>query len=218
MTGQGNSVGVLGLIKFGARVHLEALVREGEIYMNPLANFIRLEADALRADKEEGLRFSVAATGAQLSLEENGKWLPVGTINGPIKQHDPSLDGVNVFCMYAVRPAIATTPIDPRNLAFGDSYVIFTNGDEFLRRVRAEAERLGLSLKTRLIEYVDRKTHKGAMGVFRKYSSFAFQSEFRLALFPGTGQPYRLKLGDLSDIAVMRESRHINDQIRVVSK
>ncbi|MBI2780144.1 MAG: hypothetical protein HYX62_10265 [Gammaproteobacteria bacterium] len=209
---------VLGFLKFGMRAHLEELLREGRLYMNPLSNFIQMESDALRADKDEGLRFSVAATGAKLSVKIDGEWEPVGTIAGPIKHLDPPMQQVNVFCMYALRPTIATTHIDSRNFSFGDSFVAFTNGDEFLRRARAEAARLGLTLKTGLVRYVDRETHKGPMGIFRKFSSFSFQSEFRVALLPGTGKPYSLRLGDLSDIAIIGDLKSINDRIRVYSK
>ena len=38
------------------------------------------------------------------------------------------------------------------------------------------------------------------MGIFRKRSRYSYQSELRIAIVPGTEAPYRLRVGDLSDI------------------
>ena len=39
--------------------------------------------------------------------------------------------------------------------------------------------------------------------MFRKFSERAADQEFRVAILPGTGRPLSLRLGDLSDIAIM---------------
>jgi hypothetical protein len=70
-------------------------------------------------------------------------------------------------------------------------------------------------LKSGLVEYVDPRTYIGKMGVFRKFSAFAFQSEARLALLPGTGAPYSLRLGSLSDIAMLASLIEINQRIKI---
>ena len=54
-----------------------------------------------------------------------------------------------------------------------------------------------------MVEYVDRRSYTGPMGVFRKFSERAADQEFRVAILPGTGRPLSLRLGDLSDIAIM---------------
>jgi hypothetical protein len=159
--------------------------------------------------------FDAAADGGTLSVEMNGQWASVGTIVGGLEFSHPDTQEANVFCMYAFRASQAGTLIDPRNLGFGDTFVIFTNTDEFLRRARAEAQRRSLELKSGLVEYVDRRTYTGKMGVFRKFSEFAFQSEARLALLPGTGAPYSLRLGSLSDIAMLASLSEINQRIKI---
>lgn len=83
-----------------------------------------------------------------------------------------------------------------------------------MRGVRAGLE--GLNLKAGLIEYLDPATYRGRMGTFRKYSDFEYQSEYRLALEPGFGKPYSLRVGDLSDIAELGDLDQVNDMIRVV--
>ena len=41
------------------------------------------------------------------------------------------------------------------------------------------------------------------MGVFRKFSEWTSNSEYRVAALPGTGHPLSLRLGNISDIAIM---------------
>jgi len=206
---------VLGLFKFGGRAHMEELVTEGHVYMPPLSYFVELESDALRADPAEGCARSVAADGFRLDVQVDGEWKPVGGIAGPVRFRDGTLLSANVYCTYALLDNGAASLVDTRNYEFGDTYVVFTDGDEFLRRVRAAASRLGVKLEASLVEYVDETTYAGPMGIFRKYSSFAYQSECRLALLPGTGAPYSLRLGDLSDIALIGPLAELNTRIRI---
>lgn len=206
---------ILALFKFGSRPHIEELIHEGHLYMNPLSTFIRMESDFLRADADEGLRWSAAVGNAKLQMQQDGKWTTVGTLSGPIRSHDPRIQAANVFCMYAYRASNTAGLIDTRNFQFGDSFAAFTDGDEFLRRVRTAVAKLGLNLQMGLMRYVDPISYAGEMSIFTKYADFSFQSEFRIALLPGTGVPYSLKLGDLSDIATIGELRSVNQRIRL---
>lgn len=177
---------VLGLFKFGEREHIDELVREGHLYMNTLKYFRERETeDLLRSDKHEGAIHCVQADGATLSMKQDDAWVNIGTIRGQILASDGSEEITNVFCMYAFREKAAIAKIDPKNFEFGDTYAILTDGDEFLRRVRKTAEQEGLTLKHDLVEYVDRSTYNGTMGVFRKFADFAYQSEFRISVVSG---------------------------------
>jgi hypothetical protein len=209
---------VLGLFKLGSRAHMEDL-RDGHVYMLPLSAFVRMEADELRADRDEGLTYTMPPDGARLSMKRPGAqaggddWQNVGTLTGPLRSFHEDNRRVNVFCMHAFLEG--RTFVDPRNLRFGDTYVVFTEGDEFLRRAREEADRLNLKLEARTVEYVNESTYRGPMGPFRKYSPFAYQSEARLALRPGTGEACSLRIGDLSDITMIGPTADLNNRIRV---
>jgi hypothetical protein len=209
---------VIGLFKFGQRAHMEELVTEGHVYMRPLSDFMALESDALRSDPAEGSASSIPAENFRLQVKLDGEWKPVGGIVGTVRLRDGRLEKANVYCLYALLDSIESALVDARNLGFGNTYVVFTNGDEFLRRVRAEATRLKLRLEAGLVGYVDESIYHGPMGIFRKYSSFAYQSECRLALLPGSGSPYSLRVGDLSDITVIGELAELNERIRLVKR
>ncbi|PYR25803.1 MAG: hypothetical protein DMF98_10910, partial [Acidobacteria bacterium] len=156
---------------------MEELICEGHVFMRPLSDFVQLESDELRGDNDEALtRFDAAADGGRLDVQMNGQWAAVGTILGGLRYAHPTTQRANVFCMYAFRASHAEMLIDSRNFGFGDTFVAFTNGDEFLRRARTEAQRRKLELKSGLVEYVDPRTYTGPMGVFRKLSTFGYQS------------------------------------------
>jgi hypothetical protein len=208
---------ILGLFKFGRRAHIEAFV-QGTLYMNPLRYFARLEEKEhpdLRSDSFEGVGHLIQADGAILSVQVDGDCQPVGQIAGPIQWRPSNGIQANLFCMYALREPTDQQFIDPRNFHFGDTFAVFTNGDEFLKRVKKAAMRAGHNMRHDLVEYVDERRHSGDVGIFRKRIRFAYQSEFRLAISPGVSVPYNLEVGDLSDIAITGPLAQLNDLLRI---
>jgi hypothetical protein len=108
-------------------------------------------------------------------------------------------------------------PVDPRNLAFGDSYIVLTNGQEFVNRVRSAPLPKGRKLHLGLIQYVERTTYDGRLEPFRKFGDFSYQQEFRLAVFGGDGNEFELAIGDISDICVVGPTSEINERLRVTN-
>lgn len=119
---------------------------------------------------------------------------------------------MNVFCMYALRESPSGMVVDPRNFDFGDTFAIFTDFDEFTRRVQAALAGTGQTVQWAPVDYIDYATYEGPTGVFKKDCRFSYQSELRLALVPGFGTAHQLDVGDLSDITRIGPSeglRHI---------
>lgn len=207
---------ILALLKFGRREHIEELVTEGHLFRRPLADFVPMEEDELRGDRNEGLTSYIQASGGEFRRQDrNGQWQTLGTIMGPLRYRDPGALDTTVFCGYALRASASLSLINQSNLRFGDTFAIFTEGDEFLRRVRAAAERDGLQIQTGLVKYVDPTSYNRVMGPFRKLSTFAYQSEFRLIIAPGTGMPPSLRAGSLADIAIIGPSARVNERFRI---
>lgn len=192
---------VLRIAKFGQRCYIDKFVR-GQLYMNTLAHFANIESNPARRDEYEGENFWMQPDKGTWSLMNDGVYKPISGIIGPIAWRREGILDANVFCMFALRASVAKWVIDPRNFAFGDTFAVLKDGDEFLRRVQAAVQRAGHALKCGLVEYVDRSTYHGAVGIFRKSSEFSYQSEFRLAILPGLGAPYPLEVGELSDITI----------------
>lgn len=204
---------IIGLFKFGERRFMEELVTEGHVYMNTLAYHAELEKGSPRADEDEGAALCIFATGGEIQIEKDGTWSTLGTLNGPLIAKDPAVLNANAYCMFTFREGRAM--IDPRNLDFGDTFVAFLDGDEFLRRVRVAAVREGLDLTTSLVQYVDRETYSGEMGPFRKFSEYAYQSEIRLLSRPGRGTALSLRVGSLADITRLGPLQDLHRRVRV---
>ncbi len=215
---------ILGLIKFGAAAHLRELCLQGRLFMNALNYFRQLNDDPARGDGDEGLMYCYQPSRTAVEVRAKGTWQRVGGIVGPIKCREGNGTNGNLFCMFALRAshavafAEARRPlIDERNRAFGDSAVVITDVDEFLRRVTVATEREGLRLYARPVNYVNQHSYHGPMGFFRKFSDYSYQSEFRLLVKPGCTGPRSLELGSIEDIAVMVASESINSLLRVRS-
>lgn len=210
-------------MKFGAAEHMKELLLHGSLYMQTIRSFRALDADVARGDEHEGLAQCWQADGARLEVRQGDEWLNVGGIAGQILFRDQRTETGNVFCMFALRDSHAEAVVDGRvaqlvdvdRLAFGDSVVVFTDGDEFMRRARAAAEREELTLTYGLVTYVDRGTYHGPMGPFRKFSPFHHQSEFRLLVRPGREPARILALGSLEDIAMMCPTSELNRRLRL---
>lgn len=203
-----------GVLKFTATRHVASFLR-GDLHMGPLEYFANLEDDALRSDRNEGADFAMQIS--ELAVQnKRGEFVPIGGIINPIVSRPRKPSGVNVFCMYALSMP-GGFPIHARNLDFGDSYVVLTNGQEFLNRVRSAPLPKGRKLHWGLIQYVDRTTYDGPLGPFRKFGDFSYQQEFRLAVSGGDGSKFELAIGDISDICVVGPTSEINGRLRVTN-
>jgi hypothetical protein len=212
---------VLALFKFGKRVHIDKFVSEGLLYMNTVEHFVRLEASVVRRDPHEGISYMHQPDGVKIGFKRKTEdnYTPIGPLAGPLRFRTRGSLTTNIYCLYGLRASDASALVDPRNFAFGDTFVLLKDGNEFLRRAKEAAQDLGHEMTCHMVEYVDQASYSGPMGYFRKYSEFAYQNEVRLALLPGTGAAYELRLGDLSDIvALTGPLADINSLIRIFTE
>jgi hypothetical protein len=207
---------VIALLKFGRAEHIEKFVGKGELYMNTLAYFKNLErkeeADAHRADPHEGSDYCLPP-GTKLFCQQGSEWQEIPSILTMTVAKE-STQRTNIFCMYTLWQSCRF--IDERILKWGDSLACITNGNEFGRRVETAARCAGVKLGRRsLVQYVDEKTYHGEMGPFRKFSTHDYQREYRIAITADTGEPYRLMVGDLSDIAFIGKTSELDARSKV---
>lgn len=205
---------VLAIVRLSKREWIDDFVR-GRLYMNTLEYIVNVERSAERHDKDEGHRFWFGDK-ATLQMEIDGEFKTIPGITS-MAFRDPDDLRANVFCMYAVRTS-NVGKLDARNLEFGDTFALLRDGDEFFRRVHIAAHKTGHQVKIGLMEYIDKRMYYGPMGIFRKTTEFSHQSEIRIALLPGTGSPYKLDVGDLTDIAVVGLSADLNQRLRMVGR
>ena len=210
----------IGLFKFGLRSDMEKLLHDGHLFMSPLSAFIHMEEDHLRADQDEAIDYAMPVEGAEFSIKHHDKWLPIGGLTGSLRYVGPERVKANVFCMHSILASRCISHpeqlIDSRNFGFGDTFVIFIDADEFLRRVQVEARRRKIAFLNAAVEYVNPNSFEGKMGIFRKFSKFDYQCEYRFAIQPGTEKPYSLHIGSIADIARIGSLSDINQKLRVL--
>jgi len=194
------------LLKFGKKCYIEEF-RKGVLYMNDLEYFKTLEEKCeLRSDKDEDLTASYQAKGGQVFRQNSGgRYAYIGTITDQLQYREHYSINQNIFCMYALQVQPKKQDIDKRNFKFGDTFVSILDPVEFLNRVKLAADKEGIKVFHKLVEYVDREKHNGSLGPFRKFSEFSYQNEFRILVCQESPGPYKLSIGDISDITKQGE-------------
>jgi hypothetical protein len=192
------------LLKLGRREHLEEL-RRGLLYMNPLRYFRSLEEDVARSDEREGDDYILQPEHAHLVIDTGipnlGKITAApGDLAGPIRIGRDRTRACNLFCMLAIAGPIERPMFGPSHCWPGDSFVLFSHTQEFVSRVGSAAQSERLQIECGLVDYYDDSKYSGQVGRFRKPSKFSYQSEFRIALEPGSVEARRLQIADLTDI------------------
>ena len=187
---------------------------DGEVFMNTLGSYRQTENDLLRGDANEGDTFWLQAEGATLSIAApGGEYVPVGILDRPLRYSRMADLDVNVFCAYAVSEQTEIDGLDPRVQGFGDTFVAFINLSEFLTRLAKAAKKLGQQIKADRVRYFDESEHHGSVGPFRKVQDFTYQSEYRVAMFPGLGQPVHLNIGDLRNITITGRTSDLSSRM-----
>lgn len=195
---------IVGFVKIGVRPHLELLQADGLLYCSHVDYFRELEGQAGRADAYEGTSYSyphdkvsvVVGAGAEQSVL-NAETGLVGRVDLRVF---PDSD-VNVFCAYAVTNDRAEHHLDRIRGEFGNAALSIRRPQEFLNRVRSACQKEGIAAEAKMVDYVGQHSHSGELGVFRKFSQFAYQNEFRVAFSPGIRPAREIRIGSIADIS-----------------
>lgn len=190
-------------VKIGQHEHMERLLLDGQLYFNTFKFFQRLEGEAARGDRDEGLaRVFQSSNLSSFAMESptHGKIELGPHLVGQVKVAFNVAAEHNMFCLYAMRDLSAS--IDARCAPFGDTAVVIKDPPSFLERLKTKLLELGhQGYEHTFVEYVERESYDGPMGFFRKYAEYSYQSEFRIVLEPTTGEPVTIEIGSIEDIA-----------------
>ena len=205
----------LALFRFGLRSHLEDL-RAGLVHMNPLPYFTARESlSASQRDPFEGTdEIYQPKDVISLTFQSNGKKtvIPSTNLRGPVRIGLGRQAPPNVFCMFGLTDPVTSPLVDPRNLDFGDSFVVVLHTEQFAEPIREAAGNFGYQSEFRAVEYFNESDYSGETGPFRKPTRFEYQREWRFALWPGRAGALRLDVGNLKEITTeIMSLRDIND-------
>lgn len=206
----------------------------GNLYMNSLDYFRTCTGDDGRPDPYEGIRaiYQPESIGT-ISLGPvtiQGKDLPPG--RPLVVLHEPA-DKVAICSLFSANTVGFGNSITSEGLGelkkvmvihdkchrLGGHAVIITNMKEFSSRVLAAIDAKGFAGGVGLVHYYDGLTHSGKfkdVGLHKRVE-YAYQREYRVIVYlpDELTAPYRLDVGDLSDIAVLTEPQVFNDGLRV---
>ena len=106
-------------------------------------------------------------------------------------------------------------------MKFGDFAVRIHHPHEFVERVRAAADKLGVEMDCGFVDYgrgpMPSRGLKDVGLIFRKRKSYKYEREFRFSFESAqrVEGPLILDVGDLSDIAKLFRTREFNGQLTI---
>lgn len=217
------------LIKFGEKNYMDRLINQGEVFLNNVGYFTKLETDQQRGDINEGVtRLWPLSKGSVSIKNDNGELKQVATFtSGTARERSQNLENANLFCLYHLRAPInqdlkLSVHIPQKSWSgFGDTAVIINEPNEFLDRLATAAKSKGYEVTKKFIDYKDLSSHHGILDPFIKDKQYSHQQEFRVLLWripvKNTAESITFELGDLSDICISLDTKTIKKSVIRVS-
>lgn len=218
------------LLKFTKKEYAESLLK-GNIYMNSLHTFKSIEDKGaeMTQDIYEAMEHVTQSNEFEYLYVPNGNpdgsdWLfPSKHLIGGVWRPNNDHQFFKAFCMFEMKYDAEEKniyPIDPRILDFGDTYVLITNIIEFTKRldkaILANSDEIEPMVVFGPVTYFDEMKYSGALGPFKKRETYSWQNEWRICLDlkQKNQDAYCLNIGDISDIAIMGNTKKMVEYIR----
>ncbi|ULQ53345.1 hypothetical protein [Flavihumibacter fluvii] len=200
------------LLKFGELPHISELLQFGNVFINPLSYF-KKSINHGRFDKTEG-RFSLTHLDSpklELRLNENSEWRPINVLTAQLNEfgNDERIKSYSLFYI--------TEEETKNNIPFelslemkkmGDYFLLITNPNEFMKRIEAHLNALGLNFNYSTVNYYDPTVNHQNLGFFDKPQQFDYQKEFRIIVESKVPGPLEFSIGSLRDIAELMNSQN----------
>ena len=123
--------------------------------MNNLPYFCEIEDKECHGDPFDGVDIIARGHEAKGFLP-NGSKVPIEFTDWVLRGHPLEPGKINIFCMYALRPAAGTFSVDERNLQFGDRALVVPNPQHFIDRIDSHLKSHDISGEANLVEVFDR--------------------------------------------------------------
>lgn len=192
---------IKGLIKFGQKEHLEALLDEGIVYMNNIDYFRQYEESQpghLRGDRYECFDH-ISQHNTIIFFDESPREID----DVAVFENRSTYPGY-LYCMYTIHSDDSNPQIDNRMLDFGEYTVIILKPKEFIGRILSYCAENHLYPNCFPVRYYDEKTEDGPLSPFKKRNRYAYQSEARVYIHATNPQEHMiLRIGALDDIAFL---------------
>lgn len=188
------------LIKFSEEVYIDRLLKLGEVYINPLNNYITSEIDGISDKYEKTTRIFGSILFKPTNSTEWTKHKPVGPIiitnNGPLG---------NAYCAYCENVDLTknlehNVTIDSRMYNNGKFGCVIYKPKEFIERLEKACKAQNYEFDYCPVTYKNDSDNKKAP--LEKDIRFQYQKEFRFFILNNRdSNPIKLSIGPISDIA-----------------
>ena len=215
----GKTYTIAFFLRFGPKEYIQDLYENGTVYMNSIKHFRDRKDDPLRADMYEGISRIIDCPPGEFTIPEinyTGRYEALR-----LREYDPNLAG-NIYSLYCVSSYFFPDPESFKahisNAGFGDSCIMIKDNPEFLRRIQQAVEEKGYSYRDGFMDYYDKDTYCGEVGVFKKPLDYENQKEFRIYVQRQDTDPLILKIGSLEGIATVHTSMEIIEGLALQSR
>lgn len=200
------------LIKFQDEEKIQK-IQQGKIYMKTLSWYRKHEAangNTVVGDELEGL---LHFSNAKLFIPDLNEHISID--NEAIKT---TYSNDFAFCMFCVNPKLQDFRFSEEQKkdlrSFGDTALIITDTNEFIKRILLSTEKLGIKCYHGIVNYYDVNVDNANMifsllsgmhnVAFWKRNSYALQQEYRFLLHnvQTDNDYFILDIGDISDISI----------------
>ena len=198
------------LFKRGKKEHINALLENGELYINSI-DFIReCDDNQERSDEDDGIKTRNYLGDGKVIICDIGKDLNEDGIEFEASDMTFKEDYPQKGNIFSLTGIYSEHFLGERNdirfdtKSFGETLIFIHNPKKFLDRVFEALRKEGYSnfVANRVLYYAS--DYSGEVGFFKKHERFKPQSEFRIFVPNPFDRPIKLNLGSLEDIANTR--------------
>jgi hypothetical protein len=184
--------------------HLSELVREGKIYLNHYSTYIG-DSDSKQYDQNELASMHYQAKDIKRMTIDGHDFKLESTFTTRVSQPEYT----HLFCLCAISRDYLAIRSDAKVYCdklwddFGDYVVLVHKPIEFKKRIVKALDNLKCNYRIDFMEYIDPSSYSGPLGAFRKFDSYEYQQEVRVAirLLHECETPQVILLGNIMDIA-----------------
>lgn len=194
------------------------LIENGTIYFNTIEYFRKLEGQIARGDNYEGTikitnYYEHEKLKLTLTIPETGEKIELKPNKFHLREFLTELKG-NLYSIYSIKSTDVMDldfKIDQRVKKFGTHFVIIKNVRKFLDLICEEIRKQDISYRAKTVNYYEKEKLNGEVTLFDKTTEYEYQKEFRIVLYTNEIKPIVFKIGNLSEIAELFETKAIDN-------
>src|SRR5690606_10092445 len=202
---------LIALYRRSEKKYIEALYRDGEIYINHIRTIRYYDDNKERSDPWDGISSRIYQKSAKIELTPEGenpeKSLTFDAVDVVLSE-DHAEHG-NIYCMSLIKPEHFTGSAVSHKFdtsSFGQCIILIKDPSEFIRRFESGLKENGFeNVFYKPVSYF-RHDYSGHVGFFRKHERFKSQNEFRFFVPNTTEDVIKFNIGSLENIAVISDN------------